>query len=143
MRTLAALTTSVWCSKLLAGSCCPQATFCSLLEHVMKLPFFGYTTFVVERINDDTVPVPCFFGVNKEEIIVVDGSTQVCQTISPDVCHTPTLTFRRTCAGRGWTSLHHSHSDNSTGPKQESVEQSLQPWALLKSSVHANKHKPQ
>uniref|UniRef100_A0A8U7MWM7 Uncharacterized protein n=1 Tax=Corvus moneduloides TaxID=1196302 RepID=A0A8U7MWM7_CORMO len=101
------------------------------IEHVMKLPFFGYTTFVVERISDDTVPVPCFFGVNKEEIIVVDGSTQVCQTFSPDVCQIPTSTFRRTCVGRGWNSLHHSHSDNSTGPKQESVEQSLQPWALL------------
>ncbi|NXC05635.1 MYO15 protein, partial [Orthonyx spaldingii] len=47
------------------------------LEHVMKLPFFGYTTFIVERISDDTVPVPCFLGVNKEEIIVVDGTTQV------------------------------------------------------------------
>lgn len=47
----------------------------------MKLPFFGYTIFVVERISDATVPVPCFFGVNKEEIIVVDSTTQVCQTI--------------------------------------------------------------
>lgn len=47
----------------------------------MKLPFFGYSIFVVERISDDTIPVPCFFGVNKEEIIVVDGTTQVCQTI--------------------------------------------------------------
>lgn len=70
-----------WCSKLLVESCCPQDTFCSLLENVMKLPFFGYTIFVVERISDATVPVPCFFGVNKEEIIVVDSTTQVCQTI--------------------------------------------------------------
>ncbi|XP_068889012.1 myosin XVB [Aphelocoma coerulescens] len=53
------------------------------IEHVMKLPFFGYTTFVVERISDDTVPVPCFFGVNKEEIIVVDGSTQVVSQVIP------------------------------------------------------------
>lgn len=57
----------------------------------MKLPFFGYTTFVVERISDDTVPVPCFFGVNKEEIIVVDSTTQVCQTTPPDVCQILTL----------------------------------------------------
>ncbi|XP_017598698.1 PREDICTED: myosin XVB isoform X1 [Corvus brachyrhynchos] len=53
------------------------------IEHVMKLPFFGYTTFVVERISDDTVPVPCFFGVNKEEIVVVDGSTQVVSQVIP------------------------------------------------------------
>ncbi|XP_042635785.1 myosin XVB [Catharus ustulatus] len=46
------------------------------IEHVMKLPFFGYTIFVVERISDEMVPVPCFFGVNKEEIIVVDGTSQ-------------------------------------------------------------------
>lgn len=52
----------------------------------MKLPFFGYTIFVVERMSDDVVPVPCFFGVNKEEIIVVDSTTQVCHTIPPDVC---------------------------------------------------------
>uniref|UniRef100_A0A8C5X721 Uncharacterized protein n=1 Tax=Malurus cyaneus samueli TaxID=2593467 RepID=A0A8C5X721_9PASS len=45
-----------WCSKLLAASCCPQATFCFPLEHVMELPFFGYITFVVERISDATVP---------------------------------------------------------------------------------------
>uniref|UniRef100_A0A8C3NQX7 Uncharacterized protein n=1 Tax=Geospiza parvula TaxID=87175 RepID=A0A8C3NQX7_GEOPR len=67
---LAALTTPGWCRKLLAESCCPQATFCCLLEHMMKLPFFGYSIFTVERISDDTIPVPCFFGVNKEEIIV-------------------------------------------------------------------------
>uniref|UniRef100_A0A8C3UIQ3 Myosin XVB n=1 Tax=Catharus ustulatus TaxID=91951 RepID=A0A8C3UIQ3_CATUS len=73
---LAALTTPGWCSKLLAESCCPQPTFCFFLEHVMKLPFFGYTIFVVERISDEMVPVPCFFGVNKEEIIVVDGTSQ-------------------------------------------------------------------
>ncbi|NXJ19157.1 MYO15 protein, partial [Dicrurus megarhynchus] len=53
------------------------------IEHVMKLPFFGYTTFVVERISDETVPVPCFFGVNKEEIVVVDGSTQVVSQVIP------------------------------------------------------------
>lgn len=57
----------------------------------MKLPFFGYTTYFVERVSDDTVPVPCLFGVNNEEIIAVDGSTQVCQTTpsrvqSPHVC---------------------------------------------------------
>uniref|UniRef100_A0A803VY18 MyTH4 domain-containing protein n=1 Tax=Ficedula albicollis TaxID=59894 RepID=A0A803VY18_FICAL len=55
------------------------------IEHVMKLPFFGYTIFVVERISDERVPVPCFFGVNNEEIIVVDGTSQVCQTVLPDL----------------------------------------------------------
>lgn len=77
----------------------------------MKLPFFGYTIFIVERISEGMIPVPCFFGVNKEEIIAVDVTTQVCQTVpldlSDNICD-----FRRTCEGRGWTSLHHS-----TGPK--------------------------
>lgn len=77
------LTTLGWCSRLLARSCCLKATFCFLTEHVMKLRFFGYNTYFVERVSDDTIPVPCFFGVNKEEIIVVDGTTQVCQTIPP------------------------------------------------------------
>lgn len=44
----------------------------------MKLPFFGYTIYFVERVSDDTISVPCFFGVNKEEIIVVDQTSQVC-----------------------------------------------------------------
>lgn len=68
---------------MLARSRCLKATFCFLTEHVMKLPFFGYNTYFVERVSDDTIPVPCFFGVNKEEIIVVDGTTQVCQPIPP------------------------------------------------------------
>ncbi|KFO84812.1 Unconventional myosin-XV, partial [Buceros rhinoceros silvestris] len=46
------------------------------IEEVMKLPFFGYNIYFVERVSDDTIPVPCFFGVNKEEIIVVDCTTQ-------------------------------------------------------------------
>ncbi|XP_076210005.1 myosin XVB isoform X2 [Aptenodytes patagonicus] len=46
------------------------------IEHVMKLPFFGYNIYFVERVSDNTIPVPCFCGVNKEEIIVVDGTTQ-------------------------------------------------------------------
>ncbi|KAL2297686.1 hypothetical protein Nmel_016240 [Mimus melanotis] len=53
------------------------------IEHVMKLPFFGYTIFVVERISDEMVPVPCFFGVNKEEIIVVDGTSQAVSRAVP------------------------------------------------------------
>ncbi|KAL9833424.1 myosin XVB [Geothlypis trichas] len=55
----------------------PQEAKIQFIEHMMKLPFFGYSIFTVERISDDTIPVPCFFGVNKEEIIVVDGTTQV------------------------------------------------------------------
>ncbi|TRZ19692.1 hypothetical protein HGM15179_007425 [Zosterops borbonicus] len=54
----------------------PREAKIQFIENVMKLPFFGYTIFVVERISDATVPVPCFFGVNKEEIIVVDSTTQ-------------------------------------------------------------------
>ncbi|XP_049668944.1 myosin XVB [Accipiter gentilis] len=53
------------------------------IEHVMKLPFFGYNTYFVERVSDDTIPVPCFFGVNKEEIIVVDGTTQEVSCVIP------------------------------------------------------------
>lgn len=49
----------------------------------MKLPFFGYNIYFVERVSDNTILVPCFCGVNKDEIIVVDGTTQVCQTIPP------------------------------------------------------------
>uniref|UniRef100_A0A8C4UVI0 MyTH4 domain-containing protein n=1 Tax=Falco tinnunculus TaxID=100819 RepID=A0A8C4UVI0_FALTI len=52
-------------------------------EHVMKLPFFGYNIYFVKRVSDDTIPVPCFFGVNKEEIIVVDGTTQVFSCVIP------------------------------------------------------------
>ncbi|XP_050764616.1 myosin XVB [Gymnogyps californianus] len=53
------------------------------IEHVMKLPFFGYNTYFVERVSDDTILVPCFFGVNKEEIIVVDGTTQAVSCVIP------------------------------------------------------------
>lgn len=77
------LTTSSWHSGLLDGSCRLKAAFCFLTEEVIKLPFFGYNIYFVERVSDDTIPVPCFFGVNKEEIIAVDGTTQVCQTIPP------------------------------------------------------------
>ncbi|XP_008947752.1 PREDICTED: unconventional myosin-XV [Merops nubicus] len=53
------------------------------IEHVMKLPFFGYNTYFVERVSDDTISVPCFFGVNKEEIIVVDSITQEVSCVIP------------------------------------------------------------
>ncbi|KAM9371432.1 myosin XVB [Phaethornis superciliosus] len=53
------------------------------IEHVMKLPFFGYNTYFVERVSDHTIPTPCFFGVNKEEIIVVDVTTQVVSCVIP------------------------------------------------------------
>ncbi|PKU38222.1 unconventional myosin-xv-like [Limosa lapponica baueri] len=53
------------------------------IEHVMKLPFFGYTTFFVKRVSDMTIPVPCYFGVNKEEIIAVDGTTQTVSCVIP------------------------------------------------------------
>ncbi|XP_015735205.1 myosin XVB isoform X3 [Coturnix japonica] len=52
------------------------------IEHVMKLPFFGYNIFLVKKVSDSTIPVPCYFGVNKEQIIVVDSITQeLCLTI--------------------------------------------------------------
>ncbi|XP_069728703.1 myosin XVB [Phaenicophaeus curvirostris] len=53
------------------------------IEHVMKLPFFGYNAYFVKRVSDATIPVPCFFGVNKEEIIVVDRATQVVSCVIP------------------------------------------------------------
>ncbi|KFQ04205.1 Unconventional myosin-XV, partial [Leptosomus discolor] len=53
------------------------------MEHMMKLPFFGYTTYFVERVSDDTIPAPCFFGVNTEEIIAVDGTIQEVSCIIP------------------------------------------------------------
>ncbi|XP_065549738.1 myosin XVB isoform X2 [Lathamus discolor] len=53
------------------------------IEHVMKLPFFGYTIYFVERVSDDTISVPCFFGVNKEEIIVVDKTSQAVSCVIP------------------------------------------------------------
>ncbi|XP_029815936.1 myosin XVB [Manacus vitellinus] len=53
------------------------------IEHVMKLPFFGYTMFIVERVSDETIPAPCFFGVNQEEIIVVNGITKAVSRVIP------------------------------------------------------------
>ncbi|KAM6050180.1 myosin XVB [Theristicus caerulescens] len=53
------------------------------IEHVMKLPFFGYNTYFVQRVSDDTICAPCFFGVNKEEIIVVEGTTQAVSHVIP------------------------------------------------------------
>ncbi|XP_054372871.1 myosin XVB [Molothrus ater] len=61
----------------------PRDAKVQFIEHVMKLPFFGYSIFTVERISDETIPVPCFFGVNKEEIIVVDGTTQEVSRVVP------------------------------------------------------------
>ncbi|KAM4674844.1 myosin XVB [Amazona ochrocephala] len=53
------------------------------IEHVMKLPFFGYTIYFVERVSDDTISVPCFFGLNKEEIIAVDKTSQAVSCVIP------------------------------------------------------------
>uniref|UniRef100_G1N0C2 MyTH4 domain-containing protein n=1 Tax=Meleagris gallopavo TaxID=9103 RepID=G1N0C2_MELGA len=50
------------------------------IEHVMKQPLFGYNIFLVEKVSNSTIPVPCYFGVNKEQIIVVDSITQ-------ELCH--------------------------------------------------------
>ncbi|XP_068065589.1 myosin XVB isoform X1 [Anomalospiza imberbis] len=61
----------------------PRDAKIQFIEHVMKFPFFGYTIFIVERISDDMIPVPCFFGVNKDEIIVVDGTTQAVSRVIP------------------------------------------------------------
>ncbi|KFP83628.1 Unconventional myosin-XV, partial [Acanthisitta chloris] len=53
------------------------------IEYMMKLPFFGYNVFIIERTSDNTIPVPCFFAVNKDEIIAVDGSTQAVSCVIP------------------------------------------------------------
>ncbi|KFP33552.1 Unconventional myosin-XV, partial [Colius striatus] len=61
----------------------PRDAKIQFLEHMMQLPFFGYNIYYVERVSDDTIPVPCFFGVNKEELIVVDSTTQVISRVIP------------------------------------------------------------
>ncbi|XP_068007620.1 myosin XVB [Melanerpes formicivorus] len=61
----------------------PKEAKIQFIEQVMKLPFFGYNTYMVERVSNDTIPVPCFFGVNKEEIIAVDSITQEVSCIIP------------------------------------------------------------
>ncbi|XP_026717083.1 myosin XVB [Athene cunicularia] len=53
------------------------------IEHMMKSPFFGYNIYFVEKVSDDAIPMPCLFGVNKEEIIVVDDTTQAVSCIIP------------------------------------------------------------
>uniref|UniRef100_A0A8C6YWL7 MyTH4 domain-containing protein n=1 Tax=Nothoprocta perdicaria TaxID=30464 RepID=A0A8C6YWL7_NOTPE len=57
------------------------STFCLLTEHVMKVPLFGYNIYLVERTSDETIPLPCFFGVNKEQMIVLDSDAQICRVI--------------------------------------------------------------
>uniref|UniRef100_A0A8B9DB74 Myosin XVB n=1 Tax=Anser cygnoides TaxID=8845 RepID=A0A8B9DB74_ANSCY len=52
-------------------------------EHAMKLPFFGYNFYFVERVSDSTIPVPCYFGVNNEQIVVVDNITQAVSHVIP------------------------------------------------------------
>uniref|UniRef100_A0A663LRT3 Myosin XVB n=1 Tax=Athene cunicularia TaxID=194338 RepID=A0A663LRT3_ATHCN len=69
--------------QFIAGSCCLKVTFCFLIEHMMKSPFFGYNIYFVEKVSDDAIPMPCLFGVNKEEIIVVDDTTQAVSCIIP------------------------------------------------------------
>ncbi|KFV65439.1 Unconventional myosin-XV, partial [Dryobates pubescens] len=61
----------------------PKEAKIQFIEQVMKLPFFGYNTYLVERVSNDTISVPCFFGVNKEEIIAVDSTTQEVSCIIP------------------------------------------------------------
>nr|XP_047920128.1 myosin XVB [Anser cygnoides]XP_047920129.1 myosin XVB [Anser cygnoides] len=53
------------------------------IEHAMKLPFFGYNFYFVERVSDSTIPVPCYFGVNNEQIVVVDNITQAVSHVIP------------------------------------------------------------
>ncbi|KAJ7316027.1 hypothetical protein JRQ81_002189 [Phrynocephalus forsythii] len=46
------------------------------LERMVQLPLFGYHVYPVERTSMPGLPVPCFVGVNEEQIIVVDGNSQ-------------------------------------------------------------------
>ncbi|XP_067164648.1 myosin XVB isoform X2 [Apteryx mantelli] len=59
----------------------PMDAKIQFIEHMIKLPLFGYNIYLVERVSDETIPVPCFFGVNKEQIIVVDSVAQICCVI--------------------------------------------------------------
>ncbi|KFR17458.1 Unconventional myosin-XV, partial [Opisthocomus hoazin] len=61
----------------------PMDAKIQFIEHVMKFPFFGYNIYFVERVSDNTISVPCFFGVNKEEIIAVHGTTQAISSVIP------------------------------------------------------------
>ncbi|XP_068770245.1 myosin XVB [Struthio camelus] len=59
----------------------PKDAKIQFIEHMIKLPLFGYNSYLVERVSDETIPVPCFFGVNKEQLIAVDGDAQICCVI--------------------------------------------------------------
>ncbi|NWI21352.1 MYO15 protein, partial [Crypturellus soui] len=63
----------------------PMDAKIQFIEHVMELPLFGYNIYLVKRISDETIPLPCFFGVNKEQIVVLDSClfvlAQICRVI--------------------------------------------------------------
>ncbi|KAH0629492.1 hypothetical protein JD844_011589 [Phrynosoma platyrhinos] len=45
-------------------------------EHAVQFPLFGYNVYPVKRISIPGLLMPCFIGVNQEQIIVVDGKLQ-------------------------------------------------------------------
>ncbi|XP_061472155.1 myosin XVB isoform X2 [Rhineura floridana] len=48
----------------------------SFIEHMIQLPLFGYNVYSVERISVLGISVPCFVGVNQEQIIIVNRESQ-------------------------------------------------------------------
>ncbi|XP_042303487.1 myosin XVB [Sceloporus undulatus] len=53
-----------------------QAAKINFIEHVVQFPLFGYNVYPVKRISTPGLLMPCFIGVNQEQIIVVDEKLQ-------------------------------------------------------------------
>uniref|UniRef100_A0ACB8EZV2 Uncharacterized protein n=1 Tax=Sphaerodactylus townsendi TaxID=933632 RepID=A0ACB8EZV2_9SAUR len=48
----------------------------SFIEYVIKLPLFSYNVYPLEKVSTPGIPMPCFVGVNQEQIVVMDGKSQ-------------------------------------------------------------------
>lgn len=55
----------------------------SFTEAVSKLPLFGYTVYVVLRVSQMALPGPCFLGLNRQRLILMEPSSQVGQAPAP------------------------------------------------------------
>ncbi|XP_072846643.2 unconventional myosin-XVB [Pogona vitticeps] len=65
----------------------------NFIEHMVQLPLFDYNMYPVERMSISGLPMPCFVGVNQEQIIVVDEKFQKlhCQIPLREICYMRTL----------------------------------------------------
>ncbi|XP_060109014.1 myosin XVB [Heteronotia binoei] len=61
----------------------PREAKISFIEHVIQLPLFGYNVYPLERISRPGIPMPCFVGVNQEQIIVMDMKSQTLHCLIP------------------------------------------------------------